>query len=301
MISERDYEVLSAYVDGQLGERDRTALEARLSDDRALRLALKDLRQDKLLLRKLPTARAPRAFTLTRAQAASIRAPRRRNGFFSTFNVMRLATGLASLLFATLLGLDLARTGALVAREEAPGVVTAGEVAAPQADGVAEIAGSTANELTEAPEFAALAGPPEATLVEGAGGGGADSTATEDLSGAALTGPSELEGAQSGGDPEATPDLATGKVAGEQATPVAETEDLLRISQETDATPESTTLAFQAPLEPGAAPLAESDDAGARELQPEPAIQLWTMAAGALALALAALTAAVWLMRRGAR
>lgn len=301
MISERDYEVLSAYVDGQLGERDRTALEARLADDRALRSALKDLRQDKLLLRKLPTARAPRAFTLTRAQAAAIRAPRRRSGFFSTFNVMRLATGLASLLFATLLGLDLARTGAMVAREEAPGVVTAGEVAAPQADGAAEIAGATANENPEAPEFAALAGPPEATPVEGAGGGGSDPTATEDLSAAALTGPSELEGAQSGGDPEATPDLATGKIAGDQATPAAGTEDLLRTSQETVDTPESTTLAFEAPIEPGAAPLAASDDASATESQPGPSIQLWTLAAGALALALAALTTAVWLMRRGVR
>ena len=159
MTTERDYETLSAYVDDQLSARERSAFEARLADDRDLRLALKALRQDKLLLRKLPALRAPRNFTLTRAQAAAIR-PARRPGIWAglPFNAMRLATGLASLAFATLLGLDLMRYNAFVAREAEPAfLTTAGDaVAHPEAENAdASPAGTETG-----PEIAALANEP---------------------------------------------------------------------------------------------------------------------------------------------
>src|SRR5215207_7313870 len=63
--TDAEIENLSAYIDGQLEESDRTALEARLASDGDLRQELAAMRQTVALLRDLPTIRAPRAFTLT--------------------------------------------------------------------------------------------------------------------------------------------------------------------------------------------------------------------------------------------
>ena len=63
-LSERDWAQLSAYLDGQLGARQRAALERRLAAEPHLRQALDELRDTVTLLRALPTLRAPRDFTL---------------------------------------------------------------------------------------------------------------------------------------------------------------------------------------------------------------------------------------------
>lgn len=63
--TDAELEQLSAYIDGQLDDSDRTALEARLAQDADLRQELAAMRQTVALLRDLPTIRAPRAFTLT--------------------------------------------------------------------------------------------------------------------------------------------------------------------------------------------------------------------------------------------
>lgn len=73
MLNDRDYELLSAYLDGALSPAERSQLEQRLQDDAALRRELTALRQTVALLRDLPPLRAPRDFTLTRAQ---VRPPR---------------------------------------------------------------------------------------------------------------------------------------------------------------------------------------------------------------------------------
>ncbi|MBN2304749.1 MAG: zf-HC2 domain-containing protein [Anaerolineae bacterium] len=62
--SERDFELLSAYLDGELPDRERAALEQRLSQDHALRDLLDDLRNTVALVRDLPRLKAPRSFTL---------------------------------------------------------------------------------------------------------------------------------------------------------------------------------------------------------------------------------------------
>lgn len=61
-----DYERLSAYIDGELTDTERAALENQLDADPDLRQALHSLRQTVLLLRQMPELKAPRNFTLTR-------------------------------------------------------------------------------------------------------------------------------------------------------------------------------------------------------------------------------------------
>ncbi len=62
--SERDSELLSAYLDGALSPRDNEALEKRLARDDTLRSQLDALRSTAQMLRMLPPLRAPRDFTL---------------------------------------------------------------------------------------------------------------------------------------------------------------------------------------------------------------------------------------------
>jgi hypothetical protein len=62
--SEHDIELLSAYLDGELSHRERTALEQQLAQDPVLRSALQGLRETVSLVHALPRLKAPRNFTL---------------------------------------------------------------------------------------------------------------------------------------------------------------------------------------------------------------------------------------------
>lgn len=75
-ISPDMYELLSAYLDGQVSARERTAVEDRLRSDAAARQALAELRQMRKMMRSLPTRKVPHNFTLTRAMAQEQRSPR---------------------------------------------------------------------------------------------------------------------------------------------------------------------------------------------------------------------------------
>lgn len=68
-ITDRDWESLSAYLDGELNARDKARLENRLQTSTDLRSALDDLQHTRALLRAQPRLRAPRNFTLTAASA----------------------------------------------------------------------------------------------------------------------------------------------------------------------------------------------------------------------------------------
>jgi anti-sigma factor RsiW len=72
-ISEQDYELLSAYLDGMLEDSERAELEARLESDSELRSALSSLRQTVQLVKSLPELIAPRSYTLTPEQALRLR------------------------------------------------------------------------------------------------------------------------------------------------------------------------------------------------------------------------------------
>jgi anti-sigma factor RsiW len=109
-ISPRDWEALSAYLDGQLAPKERQLLEARLQTRADLRAALEDLRRTREVLRSRLPIRAPRNFTLT-PEMAGIR-PRPRTGM-ALFPAMRLASALSSLMFVLVVLGDLFLGGRL--------------------------------------------------------------------------------------------------------------------------------------------------------------------------------------------
>lgn len=75
-MTERDLELLSAYLDSALTSDERAALETRLQGDAELRRELELLRETKLLIAALPQLRSPRSLTLTPAQVGQAQ-PRR--------------------------------------------------------------------------------------------------------------------------------------------------------------------------------------------------------------------------------
>lgn len=95
-ISMREWEALSAYLDGQLPAKERIRLETRLNQAPELRSALEDLRRTRAVLRSQPKVRAPRNFTLTPDMVGLKDRPARRAPAYPFF---RLASALAAFLF----------------------------------------------------------------------------------------------------------------------------------------------------------------------------------------------------------
>lgn len=62
-----DWEILSAYLDGQLSDRESSQLRQRLDAQPELQRALDELQRTKAVLRSAPRRRVPRNFTLTPA------------------------------------------------------------------------------------------------------------------------------------------------------------------------------------------------------------------------------------------
>jgi hypothetical protein len=76
-ISKRDWETISAYLDGQLSRPKQARLESRLQKDFQLQVALGELRNTRDVLRSAPRLRAPRNFMLTPEMAGHpVRIPR---------------------------------------------------------------------------------------------------------------------------------------------------------------------------------------------------------------------------------
>lgn len=63
-LRQRDWQDLSAYLDGQLSSRERARLEEKLRSREDLQNALEELRRVRIMLRSQPRLRAPRNFTL---------------------------------------------------------------------------------------------------------------------------------------------------------------------------------------------------------------------------------------------
>lgn len=61
-ITSRDYELISAYLDNQLNEKDRALFETRLKMDPELRNELHEISKTRLLVQSLPKLRAPRNY-----------------------------------------------------------------------------------------------------------------------------------------------------------------------------------------------------------------------------------------------
>lgn len=63
-LTEQDYELLSAYIDGVLTDSERSALDIRLQDDLELRRELATLQQTVSLIKQMSSLQAPRDFRL---------------------------------------------------------------------------------------------------------------------------------------------------------------------------------------------------------------------------------------------
>ena len=99
-MSQQDWEALSAFLDGQLPQRERILLEARLHSDAELSAALEELRRTRQVLRNLPRLRSPRNFTLSRQLVKQKRPSLRLSPVFG------LASALASLLLLVIIVID---------------------------------------------------------------------------------------------------------------------------------------------------------------------------------------------------
>ncbi len=93
-LPDRDLELLSAYIDGELDDRSRADLERRLAGDAPLRDALADLRATVALVRELPRLKAPRSFALDPA-VHKRRAPWWKR-LFATGTVLQLSGALGA-------------------------------------------------------------------------------------------------------------------------------------------------------------------------------------------------------------
>lgn len=70
-INPQDYELLTAYIDGELTDAERVSLEQRLAKESFLQQELNSLRSTVSLIHTLPPMTAPRDFTLTEAMVSS--------------------------------------------------------------------------------------------------------------------------------------------------------------------------------------------------------------------------------------
>lgn len=95
--SNRDYEKLSAYIDGELSSREKRKLEERIQAHPDLQAALRQLTQTKKLLQMTPHRRAPRNFTLTPAMVSEIKARGKQSSFTHLFPALSFTSALATL------------------------------------------------------------------------------------------------------------------------------------------------------------------------------------------------------------
>jgi anti-sigma factor RsiW len=108
-LSHRDYEQISAYLDGGLKPKERARVEARLQSNDALQAALQEIRKTRSLLRSLPRMRSPRNFTLTPAMVGK---PVTRFGLYpSSYYTLRLSAVLSSVLLVCVLIGDFLTSG----------------------------------------------------------------------------------------------------------------------------------------------------------------------------------------------
>lgn len=106
-LTDYDYELLSAYLDGMLTAAERAALEARLQTEPLLRRELTALRRTVALVKEMPALKAPRNFTLDAAMVAApvVQRPRRdprrdpRIILFPAFSALAAAAAVIMMVF----------------------------------------------------------------------------------------------------------------------------------------------------------------------------------------------------------
>ncbi|MGE5775823.1 MAG: hypothetical protein ACM33V_06360 [Chloroflexota bacterium] len=205
-MNQRDLELLSSYLDGQLKPSDSARLEARLASDRNLRSVLDDLRAARGLLRQLPLRKAPRNFTLT-PQMVGKNPPLPR-----TYPAFKFVTALATLLFFATMGANF-----LV-----PQMASQPSAFGMGGGGAPDVYSAQAPAATEAPMMAAATEMPAATEAP------ATEAAAEPATGEAVVGTAPM--------PTTTPALESASAA--TVAPAQDTARALGTPMEKAAAPE---------------------------------------------------------------
>jgi hypothetical protein len=239
-ISNRDWELLSAYIDGQLSSAKREHLEARMHTNPELRAALDELTQTRAMLRSLPRLKAPHSFKLT-PEMVGQRQPRRLYPFF------QFASALSSLMLVLVLLSDFLGFGLL-----APFGQMAAQ--APEAPVAAEVF------VESAPESLAMEMPAEEPME-------AEKTVPDEQ--ARMIETEEVQALMVQGTPLPEPGAEAGAYLAAPAAPEEDASNLLMESA--DAAPDSSAAGdlpaeMPAPAQP--APEAEAEQAANAVDQP---------------------------------
>jgi hypothetical protein len=154
-LSNRDLELLSASLDGQLSPEESARLQARLAADAGLRAAQDELRRTRALLRRTPQRRAPRNFTLM-PKMAGVRPPLPR-----LVPAFSWASAVAALLLLITFAAPLA--GELASRSVSTLAAPMAATMAPAFDNANQTYGLGSGAATEAATAAPVAAAPQAT------------------------------------------------------------------------------------------------------------------------------------------
>ncbi len=236
-ITPRDYEVLSAYLDGQLDPRQKANLEARLKTNQDLADTLRKLTQTRAMLRSLPVIKAPRSFKLTPEMSGKRPTPR-------LYPIFQFASALASVLLVLVLAGDF--LGLRIGSRSAAPVPAAAPLIAAQPTQAAGVQAFSAKSASSNP---ALEGTPAAPATRqdqtqsspGLGVGSAASTAYPPR--AAILGATQLPSPESTKSPAismASPELNTAPLLAATPTPGAVVQALPTLSP-TEAQPPQVT------------------------------------------------------------
>ncbi|NTW43167.1 MAG: hypothetical protein HGB14_01740 [Anaerolineaceae bacterium] len=132
----QDWQLISAYLDGQLNPKEKTRLEARLQTEVDLQQAYLDMRQTRLLLKSAKNVKAPRNFTISEAQASSIKPVRS----FRFLPMLSISSVLATIMLIFVIFLDVSiRPGITSSVAMEPAAESLSMQAAPQMDSSREV------------------------------------------------------------------------------------------------------------------------------------------------------------------
>ena len=153
-LTSREWQLLSAFLDDQLTEKEKRQVEELLQTRPDSREALEGLRRSKTILKTLPLRKAPRNFTLSAESARKKIIP-------SFTGVLRYSSALAGLLLIALLAFDFLSLGAPFPASRAV------EDAAPEMLAME----APAADIGEAPPIIYWGAPPPVLGIYGKGGG----------------------------------------------------------------------------------------------------------------------------------
>ena len=155
----RDWSGLSAYIDGELTDREKAMLEQRLQEDPQLRDELNQLKITRSMLRSLPIRKVPHSFALTPDMVKN----QKKSAWLPLFNYTSAISAVIAIVLLLVQFLPGALSNKSVIQSDQPAL---------------EMAMSSELDATQTgnPEIIYWGGPPPMAAVEGKGGGGPENT-----------------------------------------------------------------------------------------------------------------------------